>query len=77
VLARKLAEGSADVPSALQAYEAERKERTAKLQNLAARLGAMGQWTNPASILVRETMMRVMYRTVALKAHRKDMAHSV
>jgi 2-polyprenyl-6-methoxyphenol hydroxylase-like FAD-dependent oxidoreductase len=76
VLARALSTG-ADVPSALQAYESERKERTAHYQNLAARLGAMGQWTNPASVAVRNTMMRITYRTVALKSHRKDMAYTV
>jgi 2-polyprenyl-6-methoxyphenol hydroxylase-like FAD-dependent oxidoreductase len=75
VLARKLKE-EADVPSALQAYEAERKPRTAKYQNLAARLGAMGQWRNPASVLMRNTIMQVTYRTVALKSHRTDMAYT-
>jgi 2-polyprenyl-6-methoxyphenol hydroxylase-like FAD-dependent oxidoreductase len=76
LLARKLTQ-EADVASALQAYEAERKPRTAKYQNLATRLGAMGQWSNPASVAVRNTMMRVMYRTVALKSHRKDMGFTV
>src|SRR3954470_8738719 len=73
VLARKLTEESS-VPAALQAHEAARKPRTAKYQNLAARLGGMGQWSNPVQVFVRNNMMRVMYRTVALKSHRDDMA---
>jgi 2-polyprenyl-6-methoxyphenol hydroxylase-like FAD-dependent oxidoreductase len=73
VLARKLNQ-EASVPAALQAYENERKARTAKYQNLAARLGGMGQWSNPLQVFVRNNMMRIMYRTVALKSHREDMA---
>jgi 2-polyprenyl-6-methoxyphenol hydroxylase-like FAD-dependent oxidoreductase len=73
VLARKLTQ-EAGVPAALQAYENERKARTAKYQNLAARLGGMGQWSNPLQVFVRNNMMRIMYRTVALKSHREDMA---
>ena len=44
--------GGADIPAALQAYEAERKPRTAKFQNLATRLGNMGQMSNPVAVLV-------------------------
>jgi len=73
VLARELSSG-ADVPAALKAYEAARIPRTAKFQNLATRLGNMGQWSNPAQVLMRNTTMRVIYRTVALKEHKKDMA---
>ena len=73
VLARKLSQGS-DVPAALQAYEDERKARTAKYQNLAARLGGMGQWSAPHKVFIRNNMMRIMYRTVALKSHKEDMA---
>jgi 2-polyprenyl-6-methoxyphenol hydroxylase-like FAD-dependent oxidoreductase len=73
VLARHLS-GNAAVPAALQAYESERKPRTAKFQNLATRLGNMGQLSNPVAVQVRNNMMRVIYRTVALKEHRKDMA---
>jgi 2-polyprenyl-6-methoxyphenol hydroxylase-like FAD-dependent oxidoreductase len=76
LLARKLTQES-DVSAALQAYEAERKPRTAKFQNLAARLGGMGQWSNPVQVFVRNNMMRVMYRSVALKSHREDMAFTV
>src|SRR3954447_117715 len=76
LLARKLTQESS-VSAALQAYEAERKPRTAKFQNLAARLGGMGQWSNPVQVFVRNNMMRVMYRSVALKSHREDMAYKV
>src|SRR4051794_3158391 len=73
VLARQLT-STEDIAAAMKAYEAERKERTAKYQNLAARLGSMGQWSNPLSVFVRNTVMRVTYRSVALKSHKKDMA---
>src|SRR3954451_19141583 len=76
VLARTL-KSEPDVASALRGYEAERMARTAKFQNLAARLGGMGQWSNPVQVFVRNNMMRVMYRSVALKSHREDMAYKV
>ena len=64
----------ASVPAALLAYEEDRKARTAKYQNLAARLGGMGQWSAPHKVFIRNNMMRIMYRTVALKSHKEDMA---
>jgi 2-polyprenyl-6-methoxyphenol hydroxylase-like FAD-dependent oxidoreductase len=73
VLARHLSSGAA-VPAALHAYEQDRKPRTAKFQNLATRLGNMGQWSNPVRVMMRNNVMRVIYRTVALKEHKKDMA---
>ena len=76
VLARNLS-GATDIPAALKAYEAERKPRTAKFQNLATRLGNMGQMSNPVAVFARNNMMRVIYRTVALKEHKKDMAFRV
>ena len=75
VLARKLKDAQ-DIPAALKAYQDERKERTAHYQNLAARLGGMGQWSNPLKVAVRNTVKRVTYRTVALKSHRTELAYT-
>ena len=76
VLARELAGGS-DVPAALRAYEVARRERTAKFQALAWRLGRMGRWDSRVACGFRDRLMRVTYKGPALKQHRADMAHAV
>ena len=76
VLARELS-ATADVPAALRAYETARRDRTAKFQTLAWRLGRMGRWESRAACGLRDRLMRVTYNGFALKQHRADMAHAI
>jgi 2-polyprenyl-6-methoxyphenol hydroxylase-like FAD-dependent oxidoreductase len=66
-------QGADDVPAALREYEGRRQPRTARFQNTAWRIGNLGRMANPLACVMRDTMMRVIYRTVALKEHAKDM----
>jgi 2-polyprenyl-6-methoxyphenol hydroxylase-like FAD-dependent oxidoreductase len=65
--------GTEDVVAALREYEARRRPRTDHRQNTAWRIGNLGRMSNPLACMARDTMMRVIYRTVALKEHAKDM----
>jgi 2-polyprenyl-6-methoxyphenol hydroxylase-like FAD-dependent oxidoreductase len=75
VLAAALA-GADDAPAALRDYEQRRQARTARFQNTAWRIGNLGRMSNPLACGMRDTAMRVLYRTVALKEHAKDLDFS-
>jgi 2-polyprenyl-6-methoxyphenol hydroxylase-like FAD-dependent oxidoreductase len=74
VLAKCLGQHS-DVSAALRAYEARRMGRTAAMQKRAWQLGSFGRWTNPLACSVRDQMMKVTLKSVALRAHREEMAY--
>ncbi|GGB59484.1 salicylate hydroxylase [Roseibium aquae] len=59
VLAQCLADGTANVSRALKAYEAARKERVRKVQDLAARNASIYHMSGPLA-LARNTAMRMM-----------------
>ena len=48
-----------DVPTALQAYERRRIDRTNKVMKLAWQVGSVGQWRNPVMIRVRRYFMGI------------------
>lgn len=73
-LARHLSRGN-DVPTALRAYEAERIKRTTPIVNLAWQLGSFGRWERSAACRFRDTMLRGVLNTIALRNHRRDMAY--
>ena len=72
VLARHLA-GTSEPAAALRAYEAERRDRAARIMKRAESIGSTGRWTNPLAVKVRDTTMRTMSRN-GLRNHRRDMA---
>jgi 2-polyprenyl-6-methoxyphenol hydroxylase-like FAD-dependent oxidoreductase len=76
VLARVLAAGS-DTARALREYEALRRERTAKFQALAWRLGRMGRWRGRVACGLRDRLMALTYDSVAFKQHRAAMEHAL
>jgi 2-polyprenyl-6-methoxyphenol hydroxylase-like FAD-dependent oxidoreductase len=57
VLAMALSKAE-DVPTALRAYEALRKPRTAMLQRDSWAFGAIGHWVNPAAVWLRDGLMK-------------------
>ena len=57
VLARELT-GTPDVPSALRAYEARRIRRTNWIVTTSRRLGAIGQFSNPLAMTIRNAFMK-------------------
>ena len=79
VLAKCLtAEGaSGDVATALRAYEAARKGRTASMMMRAWGIGLTGRMKNPVAVQLRDRISKVMFNTLALKQQRQDMAYQV
>ncbi|GLX17892.1 MULTISPECIES: FAD-dependent oxidoreductase [Streptomyces] len=61
-----------DVTSALRAYEAERRTRTAPMQLLAARIGWAGALENPLAVWIRDQLMRAAWTRVAFAAAEKE-----
>lgn len=61
-----------DVTTALRAYEAERRTRTAPMQVLAARIGRAGALENPMAVWVRDRLMRAAWTRVAFAAAEKE-----
>ncbi|MES2639963.1 MAG: FAD-dependent monooxygenase [Myxococcota bacterium] len=58
ILADHLAKGRADVPAALQAYEAARRKRVIGIVRQSERLGQVGQWENGVARGVRDWLFR-------------------
>lgn len=71
ILAEHLGDAT-DPVAALRAYEAERIPRTAKMQNMAWRIGRMGAWENPAAIWLRERFMKATWNRFAFRAAEQD-----
>jgi 2-polyprenyl-6-methoxyphenol hydroxylase-like FAD-dependent oxidoreductase len=76
VLARCLRE-SADIPSALAAYERERSPVTRRVTDFSWRLGAVGQWSSPALCALRDAAMSIVPRRSILKSHARIVGHDV
>jgi len=55
---------SSDLPSALREYEARRIPRTTQIVTLSRTLGAIGQWSNPLAVWLRNTLMRIIPRHI-------------
>lgn len=69
VLAKQL-QATADIPTALRAYEAARIPRTTMIVNQSRRVGQVGQWANPLAVagrnwLVKHLLARVQYQQFA------------
>ncbi|MEU9959484.1 FAD-dependent monooxygenase [Streptomyces sp. NPDC050982] len=60
------------VPTALAAYEAERKPRTASMQKAANILGKLGSWSNPVAVGARHLIMRAGWERGAFKSIEAD-----
>jgi len=73
VLAR-LAQKQPDWPSALREYERLRVPRTTSMVRTARNLQRFNRWRSPAACRLRDELIRVAFRTVALRQHTKDMA---
>ena len=74
VLAKAL-EGTDDAASALRAYEEQRMKRTASFVNMSARIGGWSLMENRAAVAMRDRALKLMFKTVAAKAHEKDIAY--
>jgi FAD-dependent urate hydroxylase len=61
-----------DVPGALAAYEAERRDAAGAVQNQAARAGRLASWSNPVACAVREQLMR----RIASRALKREIERS-
>jgi 2-polyprenyl-6-methoxyphenol hydroxylase-like FAD-dependent oxidoreductase len=59
VLAGLLARGAADVPAALQAYEARRAPRANGIVRQSLRIGRVAQWEGAAACAVRDALIRL------------------
>lgn len=57
VLAKQL-QATADIPTALRAYEAARIPRTTMIVEQSRRVGAVGQWANPLAVAVRNLLVK-------------------
>lgn len=69
VLAKQL-QATADIPTALRAYEAARIPRTTRIVNQSRQVGAVGQWANPVAVagrnwLVKHLLARLQYQQFA------------
>ncbi|MBL7253411.1 FAD-dependent oxidoreductase [Paractinoplanes lichenicola] len=75
VLAEHLATPGAGIATALRAYEAERQQRTAPMQLLAHRIGAMGALQNPAAVWLRDRVMKLMWPRTFQMAEKEHVAY--
>ena len=70
VVLAKQVQSTADIPTALRAYEAARIPRTTMIVNQSRQVGQVGQWANPVAVagrnwLVKYLLARVQYRQFA------------
>ena len=70
VVLAKQVQSTADLPTALRAYEAARIPRTTMIVNQSRQVGQVGQWANPVAVagrnwLVKYLLARVQYRQFA------------
>jgi 2-polyprenyl-6-methoxyphenol hydroxylase-like FAD-dependent oxidoreductase len=70
VVLAKQVQATADIPTALRAYEAARIPRTTMIVNQSRQVGQVGQWANPVAVagrnwLVKHLLARVQYRQFA------------
>ena len=70
VVLAKQVQSTADIPTALRAYEAARIPRTTMIVNQSCQVGQVGQWANPVAVagrnwLVKYLLARVQYRQFA------------
>jgi 2-polyprenyl-6-methoxyphenol hydroxylase-like FAD-dependent oxidoreductase len=70
VLARGLADGSADVATGLRAYEQTRIARTTPIVNRSWRIAGLGRWKHPVATTLRDGIFRIALRGPGLKDHR-------
>jgi len=66
VLARAMT-GTADVAAAFRGYEAARMPRTRAIVTSSRQMGAMAQWSNPAAIRLRNTLMALLAPRLMVK----------
>ena len=69
VLAQQL-QATADIETALRAYEAARIPRTSKIVQQSRQVGQVGQWANPVAVagrnwLVKQVLARLQYQQLA------------
>lgn len=70
VVLAKQVQATADIPTALRAYEAARIPRTTLIVQQSHRVGAVGQWANPVAVagrnfLVKHLLARLQYQQFA------------
>ncbi|KOX23239.1 hypothetical protein ADK67_21860 [Saccharothrix sp. NRRL B-16348] len=58
---------TADVPTALNAYDAARRPRTQRLVRTSAVVGRLAQWRNPVAVAARNALVRAIPDTVFLR----------
>jgi 2-polyprenyl-6-methoxyphenol hydroxylase-like FAD-dependent oxidoreductase len=75
VLAGHLAAPGATVTGALRAYETERRQRTAPMQQLAHRIGVIGALQNPAAIWVRDRVLKLVWNRTFHTAEHEHVAY--
>ncbi|MEY9939104.1 FAD-dependent oxidoreductase [Streptacidiphilus sp. MAP5-3] len=75
-LADQLAAPGATVTQALRAYEAERQQRTAPMQELAHRIGVVGSLQNPAAIWLRDRVMKLGWKKTFQQAENEHVAYA-
>ncbi|MEY9848514.1 2-polyprenyl-6-methoxyphenol hydroxylase-like FAD-dependent oxidoreductase [Streptacidiphilus sp. BW17] len=75
-LADQLAAPGATVTQALRAYEAERQQRTAPMQELAHRIGVIGSLQNPAAIWLRDRVMKLGWKKTFQQAENEHVAYA-
>ncbi|MBF9070599.1 FAD-dependent oxidoreductase [Streptacidiphilus fuscans] len=76
-LAGQLAASGATVTQALRAYEAERQQRTAPMQELAHRIGVIGSLENPAAIWLRDRVMKLGWKKTFQQAENEHVAYAM
>jgi 2-polyprenyl-6-methoxyphenol hydroxylase-like FAD-dependent oxidoreductase len=58
----------ADIAEALRAYESRRIPRTTKIVQQSRRIGALGQWNNPAAVALRSALLRGLIAPIQERA---------
>jgi 2-polyprenyl-6-methoxyphenol hydroxylase-like FAD-dependent oxidoreductase len=74
VLSKCLAAGGS-AAAALRAYEAQRRDRTARLIKRAWRLGALGRWEHPLSCALRDTLLRTVLKRAIKRNFESDWSY--
>ncbi|WP_410659295.1 FAD-dependent oxidoreductase [Amycolatopsis sp. lyj-112] len=59
---------NADVDSALASYDRSRRPRTQRIARRAGRLGAVGQWSSPPAVLLRDVAARLTPASTTLRS---------
>lgn len=77
VVLAKCLRAVSDPPAALAQYERERVGRTARTARLAWNLTTLSRWRRPASLALRERVIKVAFALVGKRIQRKDMAYEL